>query len=250
VTLQELRQNGAQIQVTDFDGSRCITADDGKERIEYNGDGLNNQAILYPLGASKTALCSVGDLRRAAGPDATLYQIADRTAGRLTLKTSEGEVIVDELSGSVYRSSVYGTTGVPVRQEWLQDYFITYPGSIVFPSLRLQAYYRQPDSLCHLKVTWIEDAAFNIDLGVNAFAVPVPAKCNIFDRRDLKNAWNWTTGNPLADVVVATNEHFGPSPPGALDAGRGPFRWVAGSIALLLLVFCIGLWLRKQTRLS
>lgn len=247
--LQRIFQQGSQIK-NEVVGQRFTIADDGAQRVEYNGLGFNNQALLYPLGVSTLRIWSVRDLRRTPGPDSSLYRLASRGAGQVVLKAPIGEIVVDETNGAVLRASWRDRADArEVTHEWLQDCFVTYPSGISFPSLNVQAEYGPGELLRQLEVTWIEEADFNINLGAGAFAVSAPAGCNVFDRREPTRPWNWRSERPVLDVVEATDERLGTS----IASVREPSSrvgWLSVGAGLGLLGLCMGLWLRWRKSVS
>lgn len=208
--------------------SHSIQAFDGDVKIEY--DAANKQAVVFTPGTSRRHVTRLSEFRKVPNPDVAVYSVVGRSEGRATLSSGISRLVVDEITGALYNMETRYDSG-GIREDLIQKHFVTYPGGIIFPNLSVRAYYGAEGTLVGIHIFSIVEATFNADVSDSAFAVPVPANTQVFDKRSAHRVRSFRLNQSLDNVteIVGQQSLIGPDP-------QGSFKWwlVVGNVLVVV----------------
>jgi len=233
---------GQKVRENDKSGASSIQVYDGDEKIEY--DMLNKHVTLLSPGISKRYVKSLREFRFVPNPSPESYSIQDRGPSLISLRQGSSTLVVDGSTGAVHRYTASSADG-KVTREISQSNFVTYPGGIIFPSLRIESTYDGSETLQWISISWIEEARFNTDLPKETFALSLPANTKILDERDSEHVRTFRTNEQISDVVAYIRSQIQPE---TLPArSRFSMWWVLAASALAIMVV-LGVWRRRRIR--
>lgn len=238
-----------------WDGTRTRERGPGWDHVfdgttELINDRANQFIKLYTpqVGESRWARTEFDSFRALPGDDVSGsdLEFVSQNSERVQFRLRDQLVLEASLrDGAIHCVDESRETGQRTA-EILQQGFVDYGDGIVFPTLRIDARYRQ-GHLTWVSVQIVESAEFNGDLPETAFAMAAREGDLVRDRRVESSDRDYTIKGPVPDVMKVFGTPHTLASDSRSDTPAG-FVWtVAVGLCLLALLVAM-LWLRARRR--
>jgi hypothetical protein len=242
-TMFESCFDSGKLKFVPLDNSGMGQILDGKNKIVYQP--ANKQVILTTPAPSRVASRKLQDFRDVPVPDQE-YLVTNRDGmGRLHLRQGSSALLVDEATGVVYRHTRSSKNG-DIKGDVFQEFYVTYPNGIIFPSLSISVIYTSSKTLYWISMSLIEEADFNVELPRDSFSLATPAGTTIIDKRVVGRAEVFSNLPATTDVVELADARIGTTPGGGTFWSNRSFQLVVSG--LIILVVLAVLFFRKRAR--
>ncbi|NQT17595.1 MAG: hypothetical protein HQ582_32875 [Planctomycetes bacterium] len=250
----ELWQEGTRVrEQNNAKGAFSASIRDGETRIDYLSKvGVKGQATVANTGSR--AVMGIADITyyRFIPLDLPAESVNSikRKDGLLLLRCSgptgyRSDLTIEASTGMVLRQVSFDPEG-QVRSERVQEGFTTYPDGIMFPTLYVEARYKD-EKLRRLVLCLLEDAVFNESIPDETFAVAVPSDTVVVDDRQSPRKVT-KLDEPTDDLLGLPDTGIPPASPPARERISWSGWLLALGVPLLLIVILAVAMRRKQPR--